>query len=300
MAEVRVWWKNSGVNAALAVAAALIVPGCAAQRAAKTTPAPEPPPIQTPYVVPTVPPGTPTPVTSAPLPTRPLEDPAAEKAKAAGKAIGPVVTHAGVARADGRPVESMGKEKGIPVYLNYVGSGFLLVIEAKPGLSRLEVGRRIFAYDENNPAKRPDLEVQVNRTLGDGSPAVCDNRKPKIGGIPAIDPPSFAETKEVSATLNDMSCRFETFIESAGSCTLNKQGDFSFVAKDTVTQFCMVVAKAWNFPVGDTLVSVRLRDSKGEPGPISQFIVRRPSSRPTPSAAERKPTPNPTPARRRP
>lgn len=300
MAEVRVWWKNSLIVAALAAVAGLIVSGCAAEKAAKTAPAPEPPPIETPYAVPTVPPRTPTPVTSAPLPTRPIEDPGAEKAKAAGKAIGPIVTHVGVARADGRPVEAMGKEKGIPVYLNYVGSGFLLVIEAKPGLSKLDVGRRIFAYDENDPAKRPDLEVQTNRTLGDGSAVVCDNRKPKIGGIPAIDPPSFAETKEVAAALNDMSCRFETFIESAGSCTLNKQGDFAFVAKDTVTQFCMVVAKAWNFPIGDTLVSVRMRDSKGDPGPISQFIVRRPSSRPTPNPAQAKPTPNPTPSRRRP
>jgi hypothetical protein len=256
--------------------------------------------VGTPYVVPTVPPRTPTPVESAPLPTRPLEDPEAEKAKMSGKVIGPVITHAGIARADGRPVESTGKEKGIPIYINYVGSGFMIVVEAKPGLSKLEVGRRIFAYDENNPAKRPDLEVQVNRDLGDGSAVVCDNRKPKIGGIPGINPPSFAETKEVAAKLNDMSCRFETFIESAGSCTLNKQGDFSYVAKDTTTQFCMVVAKAWNFPVGDTLVSVRLRDSKGDPGPTSQFIVRRSATRPTPNAAQAKPTPLPTPARRRP
>jgi hypothetical protein len=300
MAEVRVWWKNSVTVVALGALTALIVTGCAAGKAGKAKPAPEPPPVGTPYAVPTVPPRTPTPVDSAPLPTRPLEDPAAEKLKQSGKAIGPVVTHAGVARADGRPSEAIGKEKGIPVYLNYVGSGFLIVIEAKPGLSRLEVGRRIFSYDPNNPAKRPDLEIQSNRTLGDGSVTVCDNRKPTIGGIPAIDPASFAETKEVAAALNDMSCRFETFIESAGSCTLNKQGDFAFVAKDTVTQFCMVVAKAWNLPIGDTLFSVRLRDSKGDPGPVSQFIVRRPSSRPTPNAAQAKPTPNPTPSRRRP
>jgi hypothetical protein len=299
MAEVRGWWKDFAIAAGLPMVVAVAVSGCAAQKVKKATPAPEPSRIDTPIVMPTVPPRTPTPVDAAPLPTRPLEDPEAQKAKKAGKAIGPVITHAGIARADGRVVEASGKENGIPVYVNYVGSGFLLVIEAKPGLSNLEVGRRTFAYDANNPAKRPDLEVQVDHDLGDGSDAVCDGRRPTIGGIPGIDPPSFAETKKVAAALNDMSCRFETFIESAGACTLNKYGDFSFVAKDTVTQFCMVVAKAWNFPLGDTLVSARLRDSKGEPGPVSQFIVRRPKNRPT---AEPKPkaTPNPTPSRRRP
>jgi hypothetical protein len=300
MVEVRVWWKDSLIRAGLPIAVAVVIAGCGSRKASTPAPAPEPPPVEaTPYAIPTVPPRTPTPVDAAPLPTRPSEDPQAEKMKKAGKAIGPVITHAGIARADGRVVESEGKEKGIPVYVNYVGSGFLLVIEGKPGLSKLEVGRRLLAYDADDPKKRPDLEVQVTRALGDGSAAVCDARRPVIGGIPAIDPPSFAETKEVAATLNDLSCRFETFIESPGACTLNKNGDFAFANKDTVTQFCMVVAKAWNFPVGDTLVSVRLRDSKGEPGPMSQFIVRRPVTRPTPKPGSQ-PTPKPTPSRRRP
>jgi hypothetical protein len=96
-----------------------------------------------------------------------------------------------------------------------------------------------------------------------------------------------------------MSCRFETFIESAGACTVNKYGDFSFVSEETTMQFCMVVARAWRFPMGDTLVSVRLRDSKGEPGPVSRFILRRPKEGPTPRPAAQ-PTPQPTAARRRP
>lgn len=260
------------------------------------------PPVETPMPMPTVPPAaTPDPSSSAtpvPLPTRPLENPASAKEKQAGKSVGPAITFAGVARADGKLTEPTSTENGIPVYTNYVGSGFILLVEGKPGISNLEVGRKTFGYDPNDPTKRPDLEVQANRPLGNGSKDVCDNRRPKIGGIPAIDPPSWADTRANAATLNDMSCRFETFIESLSACTLDRTGDFAFARPDTKTQFCMVVARAWSFPVGDTLVSVRLRDAKGDPGPVSKFILRRPKDRPKTTIV--RPTPRPTPPRRRP
>src|SRR5206468_2064436 len=100
-------------------------------------------------------------------------------------------------------------------------------VEAKLGDSGLEPGRSVFAYDANDPHKRPDLEIESSRDMGDGSRAVCDRRKPKIGGIPGIHPPSFAEIQRVSDAINDLACRFETFIESASSCTVTKNGDFS-------------------------------------------------------------------------
>jgi hypothetical protein len=275
----------------------LVAAGCATMSRPAPTP---PPPVPTPVVIPTVPPGTPTPGGGAtPLPTRPIENPAAAKAKAEGKAIGPVITFFGIARADGKPIEPESKtRKGTPIFVNYVGSGFILVVEGKPGISNLEVGRRLTSYDPKDPSIRSDLEVEVTRPLGDGSPEVCDARRPHIGGIPAVKPPSFAETGKIAATLVDFSCRFETFIQSSESCTLNSYGDFSFVAKDTATQFCMVVARAWNFPKGDTLVSARLRDERGNPGPVSHFILRRPE-RPTPKPRPRL-TPTPTIPRRRP
>jgi hypothetical protein len=276
------------------------VAGCTAMRSSPSAPAqPQKEVYAPPVTIPTVPPRTPTPVGAAPLPTRPLENPEAEKAKAAGKPIGPVITHLGIVRADGKPVEPTTTENGIPVYTNYIGSGFMMVVEAKPGLSNLEVGRRILNYDSADPSKRPDLQVQVNHPLGDGSAKVCDARRPKIGGIPAINPPSFAETKHVAAALNDFACRFETFIESSVSCTLNKYGDFSYLDPETTTQFCMVVARAWKFGYGDTLISARLRDTKGNPGPVEKMILRRPRHRPSPTPRPRT-TPKPTPARRRP
>jgi hypothetical protein len=283
---------------ALSVAAfvALATGGCGAMKKTPppVTPAPEA------IVIPTVPARTPTPVGATPLPTRPVENPATEKkALEEGKAIGPVITYAGISRADGREVGPDAKKKnGIPVFVNHVGSGFMITLEGKPGISNLEVGRRIFVYDENDPTQRPDVEIEVDRKLGDGSARVCDQRRPFIGGIPAINPPSFAETKHVAAALNDFSCRFETFIESASACTVNKYGDFAFRNKESTTQFCMVVAKAWNFPKGDTLVSVRLRDSNGNPGPVARFYLRR-SQVPRPKYSPH-PTPAPTPVRRRP
>lgn len=255
-------------------------------------------PVTTP--VPTVPPRTPTPVEAVPLATRPIKSEDSDAAKKAGKQVGPVVTHLGLARADGSKVEPKDKKDGIDVYLNNIGSGFIVVVEAKPGISNIEVGKRVTAYDKNDHTSRPDLEIQTDKDLGDGSKVVCDKRRPDIGGIPGINPPSFAETRAVADSLNDMSCRFETFIESASACTVTKNGDFSFLAKDSKVQFCMIVAKAWNFPIGETLVSVRVRDKEGNPGPVKKLIVRRADPAKQPIVKKTPPPKTPTPSRRRP
>jgi len=227
--------------------------------------------------MPTVPPPSPTPdETPAPLATRPVGS--GKKARP-GESIGPTITFFGAARADGTRVEPQSVDKsGVPTYLSTAGSGFMLVVEAKPGESELEVSRSVFAYVENDPTVRPDLEIESTRDLGNGSRDVCDRRRPSIGGIPGINPPSFAETAKVSDAINDFSCRFETFIESESSCTLAPNGDYAFLSPDSTTQFCMIVAKAYGFPVGDTLLSVRLRDADGNPGPIKQMRIRRPQS----------------------
>jgi hypothetical protein len=253
-----------------------------------------------PVVMPTVPPRTPGPSeTPVALSTRPVGDAeAAAAAKKAGKDTGPIVTYAGIARADGRKIEADSKNgQGVPVFIHPVGSGFMVVIEGKPGIANEEVARGVFRYDPKDPTQQPDLQIEVNRPLGDGAPAVCDSRKPNLGGIPAIDPPSFAPTEKVSAALNDFGCRFEVFIESNASGTVNKYGDFEFLNPESKVQFVMVVARSWNFPLGDTQVSVRLRDTEGNTGPISRFIVR---NRPNPTPPKKAtPAPTPTAPRRR-
>ena len=235
--------------------------------------------------VPTVPPSTPTPVSSpSPTAARPTSQVKARK----GEPIGPIVTFFGAARADGTSVDPKSVDKkGIPTYATAVGSGFMLVVEAKPGPSGFEPARRVFAYVPGDPKSRPDLEIEANRDMGDGSLAVCDRMRPKIGGIPGINPPSFAERQKVSDAINDLACRFETFVQSDESCTQAKNGDYSFLNKDSTTQFCMIVARAWAFSPGETLLSVRLRDSEGNPGPVKQMRILRPSAA-QPARAQKK------------
>ncbi|MEO8603557.1 MAG: hypothetical protein ABI629_13365 [bacterium] len=249
--------------------------------------------------MPTVPPRTPTPEGGAALPTRPVSDEkVTDVARKAGKDVGPIVSFAGIARADGRRAEPSGKTaQGLPIFQHPVGSGFMVVVEGKPGISNIEVARGIFRYDPKDPTQQPDLQIEVNRPLGDGSLAVCDARRPTIGGVPAIDPPSFKETEKISGALNDLACRFETFIESNASCTLNKYGDFEFLNKESTVQYCMVVARSWQFSAGETQVSVRLRDTDGNVGPVSRFVLQ---FKPNPTPAKQaKPEPTPTAPRRR-
>lgn len=228
--------------------------------------------------MPTVPPTTPTPEPeAAPLPTRGGGSPHAKH----GEGSGPEITFLGVARADGVKVQPNSVDKdGTPTYQTAIGSGFMIVVEGKPGGSGEDVGRRTFAYVPNDPTVRPDLEIEVSRDLGDGSVAVCDRRRPQIGGVPAVNPASFAETQRIADALNDFSCRFETFIESQSSCTVEANGDYSFLRKDSTTQFCMIVARAYGFPVGETIVTVRLRDTAGNPGPAKRMRIRRPTETP--------------------
>ena len=235
--------------------------------------------------VPTVPPSTPTPVPSAsPIAARPTGQAKVRK----GEPIGPIVTFFGAVRADGTSVEPKSVDKkGIPTYASAVGSGFMLVVEAKPGPSGFEPSRRVFAYVPGDPKSRPDLEIEANRDMGDGSPAVCDRSRPNIGGIPGINPPSFAEKQHVSDAINDLACRFETFVRSDECCTQAKNGEYSFINKDSTTQFCMIVARAWAFPPGETLLSVRVRDSEGNPGPVKQMRILRPSAA-QPAPAQKK------------
>ncbi|GBD26995.1 hypothetical protein HRbin30_02339 [bacterium HR30] len=260
--------------------------GCASRRQEATRVAV--PIVDTP--VPTVAPSTPTPTPPpTPLPTRPVGREEVKPRK--GQAVGPVITHFGAARADGIPVTPVATEKGIPTYLTGAGAGFILVVEAKPGLAGHEVGRRVFAHVPDDPTVRPDLEIISNRPLGNGDPRVCDSRRPDIGGIPAA--PSFAETQAITDAINDFACRFETHNDNESACTVNASGDFAFVNPETTQQFCMAVARAWEFPVGDTILTVRVRDVKGNPGPPKKLRIRRPAQPPSPRPGS---VPSPTPA----
>jgi hypothetical protein len=103
---------------------------------------------------------------------------------------------------------------GVPVYNRAAGSGFSLVIEGKPGSSGKKVG-----HEEGSPDNiiastfdpdvlvLPDLQIEVSRTLGNGSPTVCDDTGETAGGVPGTDPPDFTATQSNINVVNDLACR---------------------------------------------------------------------------------------------
>jgi len=165
---------------------------------------------------------------------------------------------------------------GTPVFELAFGFGFRLVVEASRGPSGVAVGAQAFS-----DGSAPDLQVEATRPLGNGSGAVCDNTLPDIGGVPAIDPPSFAETSAVADVLNDFGCRFENgngepiARQCPTSCVRVGNVDYDCVSTPSPeAQFCALISAALEFPPGDTLVTVRVRDQAGNLGAPQRMVVR--------------------------
>jgi len=209
--------------------------------------------------------------------------------------IGPVITYFGLATADGFEVPQSGTTaNGLPIFNRVAGAGFMIVVEGRPGTSGSTIGQCNSSYDEFSPEARPDLQILSNRNLGAGNPAVCDGpvgpatgfncggRPPFIlplGGIPAVDPPDFnAPTRAVADALNDFGCRMAYFT-AAESCTQSEFRNFRYLrAPQSTDQFCTsgVVSPEMLFPSGDTILTARLRDFAGNPGPQARIVVRVP------------------------
>jgi len=215
--------------------------------------------------------------TTAPSPTVTRTRTITPTPRATPDASGPQILFFGLTRADDMLLDPAGMQGDIPVYRPAFGFAFSLVVEARPGASGAAVALSTF-----NEGDAPDLQVQVTQPLGDGSTTVCDDAPPLLGGVPAINPPSFAATPENLARINDLACRF---IDGSGNrigrqcgdnsaCVLGTDGTFGCVARTATRQFCGFVAQALSFRPGDTLVTVRVRDVRGNLGPAKQLIVR--------------------------
>ncbi|MDX2168754.1 MAG: hypothetical protein SF182_16905 [Deltaproteobacteria bacterium] len=162
-------------------------------------------------------------------------------------------------------------------YLTFVRppSGFIIYIEAKRGLSGLAVGSETFASDPKDPNVLPDLQVLVSRPLGNGSTAVCDI-SPPVGGVPAVVPPTFGGSQAVSNAINDFSCRFDARGSSMQACTRDGFSAYTFTEPSSTIQFCTSpgIGTELAFPLGDTIVTARVRDVAGQPGHAKSIAIR--------------------------
>lgn len=223
---------------------------------------------------------TPTPTrtrTATATPTTVARTPTATTTPTQGQERGPVIVFFGLLRPDDVIIPPIGTDpSGTPIFQRMFGSGFSIVIEGQPGLSGGTVASSAFS----DPIA-PDLQVLTERPLGNGSPAVCDTTPPGMaGGIPSTIPPVFSDDQSVVDRMNDFGCRF---VDGTGEprgrrcgdgCIRFETGDFGCGSPDATLQFCNLVAKPMEFPGGDTRLTARLRDTKGNFGPPAQIIVR--------------------------
>jgi hypothetical protein len=203
-------------------------------------------------------------------------------------AIGPRITFVGIASADNSLQTPTGSDqRGLPIYQRPFGFGFSLVVEAHSGSAICsETSQRVCAVAESTFefGAPPDLQVQVNRALGDGSATVCDDGSgdPRLfGGVPGIDPPRLEDPDAIADALNDLGCRFVdgTGARSARRCNQEacvkfEDGEFRCADGTSEFEFCAPIPMPLQFPDGDTLVTVRARDIGGNLGAPAQLIVR--------------------------
>lgn len=218
---------------------------------------------------------------------------------------GPVITTFLVANAANDPLKPSGFDgAGRPIFKHPYGQGFSLVLEARAGANRHNPGVYPAPYFAGGTLMDPDMQMIQSRPLGDGSAVVCDTAPPLLGGVPATVPFRFDDSPMARDTIHDMGCRF---VDGAGqlvarqnsieACTRSDQAfGFGFVDRGSRIQFCGLIATAWSFPPGDTIVAARVKDGdEGEFGQPREIVVRIGETT-TPSVTAR-PTATATPTR---
>ena len=183
---------------------------------------------------------------------------------------GPVITYFGLLGSSAAVLSPVATAPdGAPIFQPAAGTGagFYIVIEAGKGPSDVQP-----STDRLFPAEgRPDLEIQADRDLGNGTELVCDTPN----GIPGIAPPSFADDPFIDAALLDFSCRFE-FHSRLQPCQTSSSDFISRSAADA--QLCTrnTIQPAAAFPSGDTRLTARWRDDEGNVGNVASIVVRVP------------------------
>jgi hypothetical protein len=164
---------------------------------------------------------------------------------------------------------------GRPVFARAQGQNMTIVLEARRGARPLGHS----AYDPGGGQR--GVEFLVSRPLGDGSPAVCDFTPPTSGGVPGIDPPEFSDQPEVQHAIDDLGCRVSdgagapvARVEQNACTRMDPSFEYGFVEASSELQYCLPIAKAWSFPVGDTIVVAHVRDTAGTVSATREIVVR--------------------------
>ena len=217
----------------------------------------------------------------------PTVTPTATATPTTAPAIGPQIHLFALAAADVTLAATPTVENGIPVYQLQFGRSFHIIVEAGAGESGINPGSDTFR--SGGP---PSFQIQATRPLGNGSSAVCDADLPGAGGVPGIDPPSFAATPMIEDALNDLGCRFldgsadqqpaGRGCNDAQACLRFEDGTFGCASPQATLQYCSrIISSFEEFPIGDTLLSARVMECRGcpigrpeLPGPVAQIIVR--------------------------
>lgn len=181
---------------------------------------------------------------------------------------GAQIAFLGVAGSNGAAISPLGSIGDTAVYFRNSGSGFRLVIEGAAGINRVAPGKNTFDFDPTNPSRRPDVQVGCTKALGDGSLAICDS------GVPALAPPHFTAAQRTANTLNDLACNFDVITSPRFACTIDRFQNPNFLGASSELQFCLQVTQRVEFPTGDTLCTVQLKDQGGTLGPPRSLIIR--------------------------
>ena len=152
------------------------------------------------------------------------------------------------------------------MFLRDEPQGFFVYVEFRIGISGRQIGTSTFNSVPGDPDALPDFQIVARNPLGNGSVAVCDDGSgiDPIGGVPGTDPPVFGGTQESADAINDLSCRFDARGSGeTGPCTRDELGDFAMASPESAVQFCTSsgVGAEIAFPLGDTLLTARGRDS---------------------------------------
>ncbi len=185
----------------------------------------------------------------------------------------------------GMPTPTPYTGPGPQVFTWGVSSGMKLVIETN------------VAVPTPNPfaCTGPNVQVESNNQLGSSLTPLCsggsfDPNNNYQESVPAVPTPHF-DTPDITDALQSFATTFATYT-AAGWCTPDPTGfpvEGRTIVVGTTLQFCTYppgVTPYQGFPPGDTLLTARLVDAFGTPGPTKQIIVRiatGPTGTPTPT-----------------